>query len=243
MVIRNLMIAVAAVFIFASCNNKAKENTAGEAEDTQKEVDMQTKSIDDLLAQYTEFELTSNIDHLSDNQKEMLKLLFKTADIMEEIFWLQMTGDKQEFLGKIEDEKYRKYAKINYGPWDWFDNDTRPFLEGYGQKPAGVNFYPHDITKEEFDAFESDLKMNHYTVLRRDDEGNLKTVWYHEEYKEYTVQAADYLKQAAELADDEGFRTYLNARAEALLTDDYYLSDSLWLMMDKKHDRFCSWPY
>ena len=182
------------------------------------------------MADYAVVKLTSDISHLNANQKEMLKYLFQAADIMDEIFWLQNYGEKEPFLAGIEDEGLRKYAEINYGPWDELNN-LEPFLPDYGPKPAGARFYPEDMTKEEFEAFENPDKTNLYTLVRRDDEGNLKTVWYHEAYKTQVEEAANLLEKAAELAEDEGFKNYLNLRAKAMRTDDYFDSDIAWLSM------------
>jgi len=182
------------------------------------------------MAKYATVKLSTDISHLSDNQKEMLRLVFEAADIMDEIFWLQNVGEKESFLNGIEDKDLRNYARINYGPWDELNN-LAPFVEGYGKKPAGAEFYPHDMTKEEFEAFDHPDKTGLYTLLRRDENNELKVVWYHEAFKDQSEKAADLLKQAAELAEDAGFANYLNLRAQALLTDDYFESDMAWLDM------------
>lgn len=182
------------------------------------------------MAEYADFILTTDISHLSENQKEMLLLIFKAADLTDEIFWLQNVGEKEAFLASIENPGLRQYAVINYGPWDELNN-LAPFIEGYGPKPAGAEFYPHDMTKEEFAVFENEDKTSLYTLIRRDDEGALTTVWYHNTYKERTDKIAALLEEAAQLADDPGFANYLNLRAEALRTDDYFESDMAWIDM------------
>jgi hypothetical protein len=182
------------------------------------------------MAEYADFTLTTDISHLSENQKEMLLLLFKAADLTDEIFWLQNIGDKEFFLADIEDPALKEYAKINYGPWDELNNLT-PFIEGYGPKPAGAEFYPHDMTKEEFNSFDNENKTSLYTLIRRNEKRELMTVWYHEAYKERTDKIAALLEEAAQLADDQGFENYLNLRAVALRTDDYFESDMAWIDM------------
>ncbi len=182
------------------------------------------------LAKYAKVKLVTDISHLSNNQKEMLKLLFQAADIMDEIFWQQNYGDKASLLNSIDDAKFRKYAKINYGPWDELNN-LAPFLPGEDPKSAGAEFYPHDMSREEFEAFDNPEKSNLYTLVRRDEQGKLKTVWYHEAFAEKTEQAALLLEKAAKLAEDKGFANYLNLRAKALRTDDYFKSDMAWLSM------------
>jgi len=216
--IKNILIILAVLFSLFALNSCCEEEKTTDDKTTYQ------------MAKYATVKLSTDISHLSDNQKEMLRLLFEAADIMDEIFWLQNVGEKESFLNGIEDKDLRNYARINYGPWDELNN-LAPFVEGYGKKPAGAEFYPHDMTKEEFEAFDHPDKTGLYTLLRRDENNELKVVWYHEAFKDQSEKAADLLKQAAELAEDAGFANYLNLRAQALLTDDYFESDMAWLDM------------
>ncbi len=184
--------------------------------------------MEQLLNKYVQVPLTANIDHLSANEKEMLKLLFKASDIMDDIFWTQNYGDKDAFLAQIDDPAARQFAKINYGPWDQLDNQ-RPFLESYGPKTKGAQFYPADMTDEEFDDFDDPNKASQYTLIQRDELGQLKAVWYHEAYADQIMEVATYLRQASELAADPEFAHYLQLRAKAMLEDDYLESDMAWM--------------
>ena len=182
------------------------------------------------MAKYAKVKLTSDISKLSQNQRAMLKLLFKAADIMDGIFWKENVGDKELFLKNINDPKLKEYASINYGPWDEMNNLT-PFIEGWDNKPKGAEFYPHDMTVKEFEDFDNPDKTSLYTLLRRDNSGRLQTVWYHDAFKDEVKQASDLLLKASKLAENSGFKKYLKLRAKALLTDDYYESDMAWLDM------------
>lgn len=184
----------------------------------------------ELVDIYTDFTLTSNIEHLSADEKEMLKILYEAADMMNGIYWKQTYGDKEALMAKISDPYLKQFAEINYGSWNRLD-DNAPFIEGVGAKPAGVQFYPADMTKEEFEAWDDKNKSSQYTMIVRAEDGGLKSVWYHEYFKEETDKVAALLKDAAKLAGDEGFRNYLNLRAQALLTDDYLASDMAWMDM------------
>ncbi|MEL7833947.1 dipeptidyl-peptidase 3 family protein [Fodinibius sp. Rm-B-1B1-1] len=186
-------------------------------------------SIDDRLNQYTEFTLEADVSSLSDNQKEIIKLLIDAGDEMDQVFWEQSYGNKETLLANTT-EKEQRFARINYGPWDRL-NGNEPFLEDVGEKPAGANFYPRDMTKEEFENWDADDKDDLYTLVRRNSTGGLVTVPYHEAFAEQHQRAANKLEEAAELADDEGFKKYLNLRAEALRTDEYQESDRAWLDM------------
>jgi hypothetical protein len=197
--------------------------------------------MEQLVSKYVQVPLTADISHLSANEKEMLKLLFQAADIMDDIFWTQNIGEKEAFLAGIEDPAARQFAKINYGPWDQLDNQ-KPFLDGYGPKTPGAQFYPADMTAEEFDAFDNPDKTSQYTLIKRDENGALKAVWYHEAYAGQIEEAARLLLQAAELAGDQEFAYYLRLRAQALLTDDYLESDMAWMDIRNNHVDFVVGP-
>jgi hypothetical protein len=198
-----------------------------------------------LQAKVDEFvsvKLTSDLyDQLSEKEKELLGYLFDAADQMEKIYWKQAYGDKEALMSNYEDEATHKFIEINYGPWERL-NGNEPFLEGIGEKPKGAQFYPADMTQEEFDAFESEDKSSLYTLVRRDAEGNLTTIPYHVAYGEETARAAELIKKAAELAEDEGLKKYLELRAEALLNDEYLASDMAWMDMKSNNIDFVVGP-
>jgi len=224
-----LMMSVIALFGLTSCDDIAKNVPEQKTEETQ----VTYNAIDGIdYNAYAKVKLTADISHLSDSEKDILRIMFKVADIMDDIFWTQTYGDKDALLAGIQDENIKLFATINYGPWDILNMETnKPFLEGFETRPDGANFYPKDMTKEEFEAFDNPLKKNLYTLVKRDENGNLYTQWYHEAYAEQLKEAADLLKQASELAEDAGLKKYLALRAEALLTDKYQESDMAWMDM------------
>ncbi|MBO6023542.1 MAG: Zn-dependent hydrolase [Bacteroidales bacterium] len=182
-----------------------------------------------LSDKYAEYTLTSDISHLSQNEREMLPLLFEAANIMDQLFWMENYGDKEELMTRIGDNAdLRKMATITYGAWDGLDGN-KPFVEGIGEKPAGAQFYPIDMTEEEWNAFDDPNKTSQYTMVVRDENGALKCVWYHDYFAEQIEKAASLLDQASELAGDKEFATYLKLRAKALRTDDYLESDLQWM--------------
>lgn len=186
--------------------------------------------IQDRLNQYTPFELAADVESLTDNQKKMIPLLVEAAQAMDEVFWMEAYGNKNELMSKIEDPDVRRFAAINYGPWDRL-NGNEPFVEGVGPKFAGANFYPADMTKDEFEVWDSDTKDDLYTLIRRDDQGNLISVPYHEAFSSQHMLVAQKLRKVAKLAEDPGLQSYLNLRAEALLTNEYRASDMAWMDM------------
>src|SRR5690554_6254383 len=170
------------------------------AEDIKKPVKKSTG--DQLLANYASFTLTADLSHLSENQKKMLSYLIKAAKVMDDLFWLQSYGDKDDLLRSIEAPALRRYAEINYGPWDRLNGDA-PFIDGYGQKPPGARFYPPEMTKEQFDEQATDALKDLYTLVRTDEDGRLQAIPYHVAYQDRVSKAADYLRKAAKLAEDD----------------------------------------
>lgn len=213
---RKATILLAVILALGACKEAKKEN--------------KTSPWRELADQYAEFTLTTDVSKLTENEKKMLPLLIQAADVMEDIYWHNAYGDKDQLFNGVTDPALIKYLSINYGPWDRL-NANKPFVEGAGEKPLGANFYPKDMSKEEFDALKDERKTDWYSIIRRDENGALKVIPYHEAYPEQTKKASALLKQAAELAEDAGLKKYLTLRSEALLTDDYLASDLAWMDM------------
>ena len=188
------------------------------------------------VEEYAQVELKSDlVNNLNDKEKELVKIFFQVGEITDDLFWQQTFGDKSQ-LDTITDSYAKEFAMIHYGAWDRLDNN-KPFLAGYGEKPAVCNYYPHDITAEEFDAFEDANKNSWYTVIRRNEDGSLKSVWNHEAYAEEIGRICALLEKAVTLAEDPGLKNYLEKRIEAFKTDDYLESDLAWMdMKDSKID-------
>ena len=135
-----LSILALGAILFTSCGTKeGKQETNNSA--MQKKVD-----------EFAMVQLTTDVNKLNDKEKQLINIFFDIAEIMDELFWLQSYGDKAD-MEKIQDPATRDFALINYGPWERLDG-MRPFVSGYGEKPLGANFYPKDMTKEEYEALE-----------------------------------------------------------------------------------------
>ncbi|NLN34102.1 MAG: Zn-dependent hydrolase [Flavobacteriaceae bacterium] len=181
------------------------------------------------LKSYATVRLETDLSHLGENEKEMLKIFIEVSDIMDDLFWYEAYGDKEELLSKIPGS-LRDYVEINYGPWDRLNN-MKSFVNGFDDKPLGANFYPMDMTAEEFEKANLHDGKSLYTFVRRNEEGNLYTIPYHVQFKEKISKAAELLRQAAGLAEDPGLKKYLELRATALETDEYFESDIAWMDM------------
>jgi hypothetical protein len=178
---------------------------------------------------YADFELSADLSHLSDSQREMIAVLIEASEIMDDLFWRQaLNDDYATWLASVGDSDARRFAELNYGPWDRLANDA-PFVAGFGDKPLGANFYPADMSKEEFEAAYLPGKKGLYSLVRRNEAGELVLVPYHVAYEAELQQAAELLREAADLAEDPGFATYLKLRAAALISDEFQTSDLYWM--------------
>jgi len=182
------------------------------------------------LGIYHPVELKPSLAGLSADQRRMLSLLIEAGEIMDGLFWQQAYGDPESLLDGIEDPAVADFVGLNYGPWDRLDGN-RPFLPGFGDKPAGARFYPEDMTREEFEAWDEPDKANPYSLVRRDENGALILVAYHEAFAESLGRVAELLRNAAGLAESQSFAEYLELRAEALVSGQYRPSDMAWMDM------------
>lgn len=199
-------------------------------------------SISEKLNMYKEVTLTADLSFLSAKEKKIIPILIEVAKIMDDLYWEQAYGDKEKLYTLFDSEDTRKFIDINYGPWERLNGD-KPFLEGFGKKPAGANFYPADMSKEEFEKFGHKDKKSQYTILiRNKNNKNLEVLPYSVAYKDKLTKASELLKKAANLAEDEGLKKYLTLRAEALITDNYQPSDFAWMDMKNSNIDFVVGP-
>jgi hypothetical protein len=217
------IIALLSVFmIVTSCKEEKKEEVVTE--------EQEMTAMEKNLSKYVSFELTADVSKLTGKERQMLPLLIQAADKMNDLFWYESYGDKDALLSSISDEDTKQYIMINYGPWDRLDGNSS-FVEGIGEKPAGANFYPKDMTKEEFETADIENKSSIYNFVRRDENGKLYSIPYHKQFEAEVKEVSELLKQASELAEDEGLKTYLTLRSQALLDDNYQPSDLAWMDM------------
>jgi len=189
-----------------------------------------TDGIAAKVAAYAQVTLTADLTKLSEGDRQAIALLLQAGEVMDSLFWKQVWGDKEALLKDITDPATRRFVEINYGPWDRLDAD-KAFVDGIGPRPPGAQFYPADMSKEEFAEVDLPGKDSLYTLIRRDDAGKLIVVPYHEAYKDELEKAAALLREAAGLVSDASFSSYLKLRADALLSDDYQPSDMAWMDM------------
>lgn len=242
-----IVLFFAAVMIF-SCTEKQKQNPQNDSEET--------TMLKETIAKFVPVEINYDANLLSDREKVVLEKLYRASKIIDEIFLEQVYSKndqiKSELLSKLSNKsllsknpelKLELELKLDLfnimaGPFDRLDDDA-PFI-GTDKKPLGANFYPEDMTKEEFEKFVKDNPKeeksftSEFTVIRREN-GKLVAIPYSEFYKEKLTAASNLLKEAAEYADNPSLKKYLLSRADAFLSNDYYQSDMDW--MDLKDNK------
>jgi len=189
--------------------------------------------------------LTANTASLSPKDRKALTKIIAAARLIDPLYLRQVWSGNDALLQRLEADQSAigrqrlHYFIINKGPWSQLDDDE-PFIEGApNNKPLQGNFYPDDITKEEFNSWaaglsadEKEKAIGYFYTIRRDAGGKLKSVPYSEEYREFLDPAATLLREAAGLTTNASLRTFLEKRANAFGTNDYYDSDVAWMDLD-----------
>lgn len=224
------VLSVSALLVLGACGKQPADVPASAEAPAAVTLTENQQYAEQRVGIYAPFKLTTDVSGFSPAKREMVKVLIEAATIMDDLFWRQAWGDKAALLNSLDHEPSRRMAEMNYGPWDRLAGD-RPFIDGVGEKPLGVTFYPEDMTREEFEAADLDGKDSLYTILQRDENGALKVVPYSQAFAPELTRAAKLLNQAADLAEDPGFANYLRLRSQALLSDDYMASDMAWMDM------------
>ncbi len=192
-------------------------------------------------AQFVEQSLTADVSHLSAGDRQALQHLVNAGQAIDEIFKLQAWAGNPGFapvVAALEGkgaEAARDYYRIMYGPWDRLAHNE-PFL-GEQPRPEGAGYYPEDMTAGEFEAWleahpaDRETFTSLFTIIRREGD-DLVAVPYSAAYRELLETAAEELKAAARATNNESLRRFLELRAEAFMTDDYYASDVAWMDLD-----------
>lgn len=248
---KKLLIIIAMLFVIG-CAEKAADDEIS----TMEETEMLQEKID----KFVPVEIQYDESLLDEREKVVLDKLYQAAKIIDELFLEQVYSKnleiKSDLLSKIEQEtdpvkKSEHELKLElfnimFGPFDRLDHD-KPFI-GETEKPAGANYYPEDMTKEEFEnriknnPVDEKVFTSEFTVIRRNDTG-LVAIPYSENYKDKLSDISALLKEAAEYADNPSLKKYLNSRADAFLSNDYYQSDMDWMDLKDHNIEIVIGPY
>jgi hypothetical protein len=208
-------------------------------------------TLDDLTrmaARYAPADIGADISALPANERDALAKLIEASRIIDAIFLRQVWSGNDAMLqdlarrtagadDPLADARLHNFL-INKGPWDRLEHN-RAFIPGAPDKPAGANFYPAGATKADvqrwFDSLSGDAHAaatGFFTTIRRGEGGRLTAVPYSIEYQGELAQAAALLREAAQRTGNASLKAFLNARADAFLSNDYYASDVAWMELD-----------
>jgi hypothetical protein len=204
--------------------------------------------LNQMAARFAPVNLEVDLSSLSASDKKALAKLIEAGRIVNHLFMQQFWSGDLALYQKLQQDKTPlgkarlHYFWINKGPWSEID-EHKAFLPGVpAKKPAGANFYPEDMTKEEFESWvkahpdQKEQAEGFFTVVRRDANKQLKLVPYHVEYKSDLAQAGKLLKEAAGLTDNASLKKFLTTRAAAFSSNDYFESDMAWMDLDAPVD-------
>lgn len=156
---RTCLLMASALLLLCGCN---RNETAAPAAAAAPKFTAADESIQSRLDKYATVRLTTDLSKVSPEDRRVLGHFISAAERINDIYWQQAYGDPKPLLDGIGDPKLKRLVEINFGPWDRIDANA-PFVAGAGAKPAGAQFYPADMTKEEFEAFDDPKKTGHYS--------------------------------------------------------------------------------
>jgi len=197
-----------------------------------------------MTARFAPVELTADVSALPVNERRALAKLVEASRVFDALFLRQVWAGNETMLltllgdGSDLGRARLRYFLINKGPWSRLD-DNEPFVPGAPPKPPQGNFYPAGATKADVEAWITTLPpaertraTGFFTTIRRGPDGRLMAVPYALEYQGESAQVASLLREAAALTSQPTLKAFLESRADALLSNDYYASDVAWMELD-----------
>jgi hypothetical protein len=207
------------------------------------------RALDRMAARLAPTPMRVDVSHLNSGDRRALGKLVDASRIVNDVFLDQIWSGNRALAAKLRADPSPlgrarwHYFWMNKSPWSEIDGFT-PFLPDVPPtKPAGANFYPEDMTKQEFEIWvkalppsDQEQAKGFYTVIRRDASRRLTIVPYSREYRADLERAAALLREAAAATENATLRRFLTTRAAALLSNDYYESDIAWMDLDAPID-------
>ncbi len=200
--------------------------------------------LDKRAARFAPTDLGADLSALPGGERQALAHLVRAAQVMDALFLEQVWAGNQTLLYDLVQDRSAlgqarlRYFLINKGPWSRLDHDE-PFIPGVAPKPASANFYPAGSTKAELEQWMGSLPAadraratGFFTTIRRGPDGRLLAVPYSQEYQGALDLAAHHLREAAKLTTQPTLEAFLDARAAAFTSNDYYDSDVKWMELD-----------
>ncbi len=200
--------------------------------------------LEQRIARFAPTELSADISALPENERQALARIIKAAQVMDALFLEQVwAGNDAMLVDLLRDQSPLGKARLHYflinkGPWSRLDHNER-FIAGAPKKPESANFYAAGTTKAEVEKWIAALNpaqklqaTGFFTTIRRGPDGRLTAVPYSIEYQGELAIAAAYLREAAKLTAEATLKAFLESRARAFESNDYYDSDVKWMELD-----------
>ena len=210
------------------------------------------QQLEKMAARFAPTPLRVDTTKLSSGDRQALVKLIAAARILNYVFLEQRWDGNPALYDRLQKDTTPlgrarlHYFWLNKGPWSDID-EFKAFLPGVpARKPMGANFYPENMTKEAFEQWvaqlspqEQERAKSFFTVIRRNTQstgGDFMAIPYSQAYAQDLTSAASLLREAAALTDNESLKKFLNLRADAFLSNDYYESDMAWMDLDAPLD-------
>jgi hypothetical protein len=184
------------------------------------------------LAQWKQVAMPFRSSGLSPAETGVVDRLVDACRQLDNIYWRQSDLAGLTLYKTTRDKNVKELLTIMGSRWDLLD-DNKPFV-GNEPMPPGHDLYPKGMTRAQIERYVAQhpaakaAVYNPYTVVERRN-GLLTSVPYHVRYKQFLEPMARDLREAAALTPDPAFAKFLQLRADALLSDNYYASDLAWL--------------
>jgi hypothetical protein len=241
---KHTTLLLATIVAFASGTMGCSRDPQPAVQTTQTTTDPETQKIQAMAARFAPVDLTADVTKLPENESRALGKLVEAARIFDALFLRQVWEGNPSMLDDLARDDSalgrarRHYFLINKGPWSRLD-ENQPFIPGAPRKPEEANFYPAGATKAEVEAWFKTLTgperaraTGFFTTIRRGPDGKFIAVPYSVEYQGEIAQVANLLREAAALTTQPTLKSFLEKRAAALLSNDYYDSDVAWMELD-----------
>ena len=239
---RVLLSTIAATALLAGCGQSTSktETSKLEAPKSEAKASVAAYDINRQYEKFAEVPMNPDVSFLTPTERKVVNKLIEASGYLSQIYLLQRGADYAQRRAELETSGTaieKAMFDLHFGPCDTLEDDSHVFV---GDTPclAGAGFYPADMTKAEFEKWIADHPEDKaaftsgYTVIRRTEDGGLKAVPYHIEYTDYLKPAAALMREAAALSENANLKTFLNLRADAFLSDDYFKSEMAWMDLD-----------
>jgi len=239
---RVLLSTIAATALLAGCGQSTSktETSKLEAPKSEAKASVAAYDINRQYEKFAEVPMNPDVSFLTPTERKVVNKLIEASGYLSQIYLLQRGADYAQRRAELETSGTaieKAMFDLHFGPCDTLEDDSHVFV-GDTPCPAGAGFYPADMTKAEFEKWIADHPEDKaaftsgYTVIRRTEDGGLKAVPYHIEYTDYLKPAAALMREAAALSENANLKTFLNLRADAFLSDDYFKSEMAWMDLD-----------